>query len=261
MIRPDWASVGLVLWLALLGVTASATAAPPALTTKPATAPPATAPPAKPTSPKDQARAQAKAEVKRAQLAYKLARFEEAREEFSRAYELYPMPALLFNLGQCHRNLKNHERAIFFFEGYLREQPRISPDQRALTESLLAESRAELERQNTEAGTTAARFAAPAPTAPAAAAPGMQRAAMRDLNVRAGSHPSQAALGIEAGTAPPLNQGDDRDRPAGGTPVTHRWWFWTAMAGAIAVGAVAYYTTGDPRLVAPTGTVGRIDRR
>jgi tetratricopeptide (TPR) repeat protein len=67
------------------------------------------------------ARAQARAQVKKAQLDYKLARFEQALAEYSRAYELYPTPALLFNLGQCHRNLKNHERAIFFFEGYLRE--------------------------------------------------------------------------------------------------------------------------------------------
>jgi tetratricopeptide (TPR) repeat protein len=245
MIRTGSSSVGLLLGLALLGVTATATAAPPA----------------PPTSSRDQARAQAKAEVKRAQLAYKLARFDEALEEFSRAYELSPMPALLFNLGQCHRNLKNHERAIFFFEGYLREQRQISPDQKALTESLLAESRAELERQNTEAAATAARFAAPALTTPTTPAPGMQRAAMRDLDVRGGSQPSGAAISIEAGTAPPLNQGDDRDRPAGGTSVTHRWWFWTAIAGAIAAGAVAYYATGDPRLVPPTGSVGGLDYR
>jgi hypothetical protein len=46
------------------------------------------------------------------------------------------------------------------------------------------------------------------------------------------------------------------------TPVTHRWWFWTAIVGtAVAAGAVAYYATGDPRLVAPHGTVGTLDWR
>ena len=78
--------------------------------------------------------------MRKGQLDYKLARFEDALQDYSRAYELYPAPALLFNLGQCHRNLKNYERAIFFFEGYLREQPKIDPDQRALTEDLIAES-------------------------------------------------------------------------------------------------------------------------
>ncbi len=85
---------------------------------------------AKPANGRAEARAQAKAQVKKGQLDYKLARFEQALEDYSKAYELYPAPALLFNLGQCHRNLKNYERAIFFFEGYLREQPKIDPDQR-----------------------------------------------------------------------------------------------------------------------------------
>ena len=54
----------------------------------------------------------------------------------------------------------------------------------------------------------------------------------------------------------------DRSRPPHDTPVTHRWWFWTAIVGtALAAGAVAYYATGDPRLVAPSGSVGTLDRR
>ncbi len=54
----------------------------------------------------------------------------------------------------------------------------------------------------------------------------------------------------------------DRRAPSHDTPVTHRWWFWTAIVGtALAAGAVAYYATGDPRLVAPSGSVGTLDRR
>ncbi len=50
--------------------------------------------------------------------------------------------------------------------------------------------------------------------------------------------------------------------PPHDTPVTHRWWFWTAIVGtALAAGAAAYYATGDPRLVAPSGSVGTLDRR
>src|SRR5215831_14047144 len=107
------------------------------------------------------ARAQARAQVKKAQTEYKIARFEEALADYTRAYELYPAPALLFDLGQCHRNLKNYERAVFFFEGYLREQPKIDPDQRALTEDLIAECKGALDRQHAEEAAAAARFAAP----------------------------------------------------------------------------------------------------
>ena len=216
------------LTAAMLFASATALAAPPA---------PATA------------RAQARAQVKKGQLDYKLARFGEALQDYSRAYELYPAPALLFNLGQCHRNLKNYERAIFFFEGYLREQTKIDPDQRALTEDLIAESRAALDRQNALAADTAARFAAP----PMAARPVQNPVAPARLALR-----PQAAATDHAPTLLVV----DRRQPTHDTPVTHRWWFWTAIVGtALAAGAVAYYATGDPRLIAPTGSAGTLDRR
>jgi len=196
------------------------------------------------------ARAQAKAQVKKGQLDYKLARFEEALADYSRAYELYPAPALLFNLGQCHRNLKNYERAIFFFEGYLREQPRIDPDQRALTEDLIAESRAALDRQNAEARAAAARFAPPPRASLSARQPATVPAR---LTLR--SQPTTSA-------GSPMVMAVDHGRPSQDTPVTHRWWFWTAIVGtALAAGAAAYYATGDPRVVAPSGSVGTLDRR
>jgi tetratricopeptide (TPR) repeat protein len=55
---------------------------------------------------------------------YNLGRFEEALAEFTQAYEALPNPELLFNIGQCHRKLDQCERAIFFFNGYLREMPK-----------------------------------------------------------------------------------------------------------------------------------------
>ena len=55
----------------------------------------------------------------------------------------------------------------------------------------------------------------------------------------------------------------DHGLPSHDTPVTHRWWFWTAVVGvALAAGAAAYYATGDPRLVAPSGSrPGTLDAR
>jgi tetratricopeptide (TPR) repeat protein len=85
---------------------------------------------------------QAKQQVLAADIDYRLARFPEALARYTRAYELYPVPALLFNIGQCHRNLKDYGKAIFFFEGYLRDAP--TATNRALVEDLIRESRAEL---------------------------------------------------------------------------------------------------------------------
>lgn len=181
-------------------------------------------------------RAQAKLEVDKAALHYRLGRFEEALASYTRAYELFNAPALLFNIGQCHKNLKNHERAIFFFQGYLREET--NPEKRALAEDLLAKSRADLERQRLEAIPPAAPPPAPAPAAEPLIGTDLSR--------------STAAEGSPA--------------PEGQTavPLTRKWWFWTALgAGALAIagGTIAYYATGHTTLVTPMGSLGTLDRR
>jgi tetratricopeptide (TPR) repeat protein len=33
------------------------------------------------------------------------------------------LPAFLFNIGQCHRKLGQHEQAIFFYSRYLKANP------------------------------------------------------------------------------------------------------------------------------------------
>jgi tetratricopeptide (TPR) repeat protein len=88
------------------------------------------------------AREEAKALSKRAGTAFKLAQFPEALDLYSRAYERFPAPEFLFNLGQCHKNLGHHERALFFFQGYLRDKP--DAPNRAAVETLMAESAREL---------------------------------------------------------------------------------------------------------------------
>ena len=101
----------------------------------------------KPTPASNDVRAQAKAAVAQAQIDYKLGRFEAALDGYRRAYELFQVPVLLFDIGQCHRNLGNPEKAKFFFEGYLREETRMDPERRHLTEELIAEATATLERR------------------------------------------------------------------------------------------------------------------
>ena len=79
---------------------------------------------------------------KKGQIQYNLGRFEKALEHFSQAYETMPHGAFLFNIGQCHRHLGNHEKAIFFFEGYLRNLP--NAPNRNDVEDLISEHRAKL---------------------------------------------------------------------------------------------------------------------
>jgi tetratricopeptide (TPR) repeat protein len=85
---------------------------------------------------------EAKRLAKSAATHYALAQFDLAADEYSKSYEASPSPGLLFNLGQCQMMLKSYERAVFFFEGYLRDKP--DAPNVALTQDLIAEAKREL---------------------------------------------------------------------------------------------------------------------
>jgi tetratricopeptide (TPR) repeat protein len=186
-------------------------------------------------------RAEAKAEVERAEVQYKLGRFDEALEGYSRAYELVNAPGLLFDIGQCHRNLRSYERAIFFFQEYLREETR--PERRALANQLIAESKSELERRRQQApepdegrapGTTAG-------TVPSWREPPMAEAPSSD---------PASSSSVATGGSP------------ADVPVTQRWWFWTAVGvGVLAIAVGAFAIVGSADTVPPAGSVGTLDRR
>ena len=93
-----------------------------------------------------------------ATVEYNVGHFERALDLYAEAYERYPKPALLFDLGQCHRQLGHYERAIFFFQGYLREQPAAA--NRALVEKFIDTAQQQLDAQRaTEAAQAQARAA------------------------------------------------------------------------------------------------------
>jgi tetratricopeptide (TPR) repeat protein len=108
---------------------------------------------------------EAKALVSRATVEYNVGRFDQALELYTQAYEKYSKPALLFNIGQCHRLLGHYERALFFYHGYLREQPEAT--NRPLVEQRIDESQRALEAQRA-AEADAARSRAAQPVAPVA---------------------------------------------------------------------------------------------
>jgi outer membrane protein assembly factor BamD (BamD/ComL family) len=93
---------------------------------------------------------------KRGRRAFNLGRFDEALELFTRAYDRLPLSGFLYNIAQCHRFMGNCKKAVFFYRGYLRDNPG-SPD-KALVENLIARCEKSLAKQEARRKTAATFF-------------------------------------------------------------------------------------------------------
>ena len=183
----------------------------------------------------DEARARARVDVERARRAYNLGRFDEALDAYESAYQQVPLPTLLFNIGQCHRKAGRPERAIFFFEGYLREAE-MSETQRKSVEELIRESRQEK----------------------------LQMEAMRAVQVE---DELPAKPWPDEEERPPLPRAEPAapalvaDKEAESVGIHERWWFWTAIgvAAAAAGTAIALSVRGGGAGDEPT--LGTVDWR
>lgn len=89
----------------------------------------------------DAATREAKKHFQKGEKLFALGKFEQALAEYQAAYEAKPLPKLLFNIGQAHRNLDNYQQAIFAYRKYLREVP--DADNREAVERLIDELEAE----------------------------------------------------------------------------------------------------------------------
>jgi hypothetical protein len=148
--------------------------------------------------------ARAQKHFKKGEKLYALGKFEDALKQYEKAYEYSELPELLFNIGQCHRNLDNYEEAIFSFKKYLSEKP--AADNRAAVEKLIEElTEAQRKRE-------AAR-----PTPP--------RPRQRLEPVPSSNEPEIPP--------PPVYEED--------SPFYTRWWFWggvVVVGGAVAAGVL-----------------------
>jgi tetratricopeptide (TPR) repeat protein len=112
---------------------------------------------------------QARTEFKAGQRHAELGHFDEAILAFERAYKLKPLPGILFNIGQCHNYLKNYEKAVYFFETYLRQEPN-APD-RAVVQRELDAARQKLAIVQLAAASPVVVSAQPAGEKPAPTSP------------------------------------------------------------------------------------------
>ena len=85
----------------------------------------------------DPAMRAAKRHYERGQKLFALQKFDDALEQYQKAYDAKPIPDFLFNIGQCHRNLGDYEAAIFSFKRYLKLDPETA--NREKVEQLIAD--------------------------------------------------------------------------------------------------------------------------
>jgi tetratricopeptide (TPR) repeat protein len=190
--------------------------------------------------PDAKAKASAKALAADADRHYKLGRFEEALAAFEKAYETFPAPGLLFNIAQCHRALGHWERALFFYQGYLRERP--DAPNRATVETLIEQTRRSMDEERARADREAED--------------------RRRAEERAREDARLAREAEERRRAEELERQALLDTQREGRPITKKWWFWTAVAGtALLVGGTVLYLSSDASEVPPSGSLGTLDWR
>jgi tetratricopeptide (TPR) repeat protein len=168
---------------------------------------------------------EAKRHFQRAETAYKLGDFKEAIRNYEAAYRAMPEPAFLFNIAQAHRQQYNLDKqtrhlhkALTLYKTYLRESQQ-APNRKTVL-NLIDELKQILSAVEDRAAREPQKPRETRQPAPAA------------------GHPAVAGVPTQPQQQPP----PPRDRP-----LYRKWWFWTLIAGGVAVAAGAgvgvYYAT------------------
>lgn len=204
--------------------------------------------------------AQARRHFRLGEAAFAKGDFRGALVEYDRAFRLVPLAGLLFNIGQCHRNLGAHERAIYSFQLYLARAPQAT--NRAAVLALIAELKPLVARAAPATGTAGAAkpptdgttpgaggaFGPPGPGSNQDVVVGGDDASAGAVGPNEGATGSHTGGGLETGLAP-ANDGDTVREQAllpqptppaqPSPPIYRRWWFWTALSTAVVAGVTA----------------------
>ena len=88
----------------------------------------------------------AETEFRKAEDLFAAGQYRDAVERYEKAYELSEIPDILFNIGQCYRNLGDYKSAVDHFERYLEGKP--DADNRDAVERTIADLNKKLENKN-----------------------------------------------------------------------------------------------------------------
>jgi len=189
----------------------------------------------------------------KATAAYALTHYAAAAENFEKAFELRPDPALLYNAAQAHRLAGNKQRALELYRSYMRLYAK--KDKRGEIESRIAELEAAIARDGAIAkppnGTEpVAPAPSPGPT-PARAEPPVAPPPTAPSNVAVTVAPEPAPAAAPTLVAQPAPAARDES-------LVQKPWFWIATGAGVAaaVTVVLLLTLGGNS--DPSPSIGRI---
>ncbi|SET79498.1 tetratricopeptide repeat protein [Stigmatella erecta] len=199
-------------------------------------------------APTEEAKTAARAKFAEGNAFYEQGNFRQALSSFDAAYSLVPLPAFLFNVAQCHRQLGSYERAATFYRRYLALSPK-EPPNAPMVKELITEmdTRVQAEAQNrAEREKTAARPKTDRPKAVAAREPAARAAPKQEVTLKEAERQA-VANATKPAVTPALGKG--RAGQEVREPLTHKWWVWAGAGAALLLtGGVVYAVTApDPR--------------
>jgi tetratricopeptide (TPR) repeat protein len=175
----------------------------------------------------------AREHYRRGTAAYNLGRYQEAAQEYERAYEDTLDPALLFNVAQAYRLAGERKKAVIAYRSYLRDAP--EGEKRQTAEAKLRETEAALNfddpfledkkaapNTHPSSGLETMR-PAPPPPAPPNPPPENLSLAIHETS-SAAQPPAVSATEPERRTTPPSS-----------SAFYERWPFWAAAGGVVGV--------------------------
>jgi tetratricopeptide (TPR) repeat protein len=158
---------------------------------------------------------------------YDVGDFNDALTAFKKAYLNYEEPTFLFNMAQCYRQLGQKQEAVRMYRSYLRKVD--DAPNRAEVSRIIASLESAIEQERATRSFPPQDTLSPNGHAPATGeAPAAQTSAATD-NATTDNAGTKAASASTSGATASTTQ----DRPR---PLYKRWWLWTAVGGAVAIG-------------------------
>ncbi len=208
---------------------------------------------------------EARAYFDKASASFALGHYPVAAENFEKAFELKPDPALLYNAAQAHRLGGNKERAVALYQNYLRLYPKAV--RRSEVETRVQELKKAIERDRqlatsppitTMPSTLPPGSPAPEPTAPPAASPAVVIAsAPAAVSDPTAAKPALPAV-VDSKPAAPVLVAQAAPADTEKRSLLQKPLFWGAVGGAVvaAVVVVLVVALGGPKDPSPSlGTV------